>query len=107
MTDFTEGPWTFSGAGIKAGDEHIATTWALEFRVSDKRKDGESWLEMRERTTPERAAAAAEARANTHLIAAAPDMYAALRAFLEAYGSTDQLSEQARAALAKARGESQ
>lgn len=49
----------------------------------------------------------AEARANAHLIAAAPELYEALQACLDHGSMTghDFVIEQAHAALAKARGE--
>lgn len=74
-TKFTPGPWKANDTNIHAGNEHIVTAWGLEGRVSDERNEGESWLQMRERTDPSRKEAEMEGIANAHLIAATPDMY--------------------------------
>jgi hypothetical protein len=50
----------------------VVTVWTRH--VDDTRHEGESWLAMRERTEPLRAAAKAEAAANARLFAAALEM---------------------------------
>lgn len=45
-----------------------------------------------------------DSRADARLIAAAPSLLAALQGFLAHYGSTDEVSNRARAAIAKATG---
>ena len=82
MSKYTEGEWEAVGGQIKASGEHIITAWGLEGRVSEERKDGESWLEMRKRTDPDRVCAEIEGLANANLIAQAPAMHKELEKIL-------------------------
>jgi len=110
---FTPGPWEVvaGSGGIKHADGFIAFT-AIPRTVSDARLDGESWLDMRERTEDERLAVDFEQRCNTRLIAAAPELLEALLAILpdaldNHCGGSDTAGRiaKARAAIAKAMGE--
>ncbi|MGB1214863.1 MAG: hypothetical protein ACPG4X_15965 [Pikeienuella sp.] len=117
MTDakFTAGPLKAKGHSIYNGGKLIATVH-LPFAIDEPRLDGESWVEMMERTKPEREARDIEGDANAHLIAAAPELYEALArglrllsvAVAQAGGNpeTHDCCVEMRAALAKARGES-
>ena len=91
----TAGPW-------QVGDERrvyvpdigkfIASAW-WPGKVDEIRQQGESWLDMRERTDPERNALKEAESANTRLIAAAPDMVAALKAAQEMAGELEHIME--------------
>lgn len=59
-------------------NEFIANSCTLITRVCDERLNGESWLEMRKRTEPERIACHKEKLANAQLIATAPELLDAL-----------------------------
>lgn len=112
---FTPGPWKADVVNfrIRAEGGHIATIWQPR-EVSDSRLDGETWLQMRERTDPDRAALIKETQANARLIAAAPDLVEALKACEAAMApivgrfSMDapfrKALADARAAIAKAEG---
>lgn len=83
-TKFTKGPWWLSGKGtIRAGE----SAWVAHCSWHNK-------------------------EANAHLIAAAPDLYEALYEIFYYQGGADSVvddeyvMERAKAALAKARGES-
>lgn len=96
-TKFTPGPWRYTKAA-PSGDRgiHAEGTGIFAEAYADIRHAGEN--------------NAAEAEANAHLIAAGPDMYAALNGLLnEPTNAPDYLPSRlwdaARAALAKARGE--
>jgi hypothetical protein len=68
-TKHTPTPWKAEGEGriyAESDGMHLASVW-MRF-VSDQRADGESWLEMRERTQPMRDAANAEVHANAAFI---------------------------------------
>lgn len=99
---WTPGPWDYvTGLGgvVKGG-------FIYPLPVSDERMEGESWLEMRQRTEPERVARSQEAEANSALQRAAPELYEALETVLECGSVNDQWwVDKAKAALAKARGE--
>lgn len=102
MTKFTPGPWTVWGKGYSPWcvmpHEHSP---AYQDRHSRGIATMENW-------DP------GEAKANAHLIAAAPDLLAALEALLPLAdwalleqsppGADDPLVDQARAAILKARG---
>ena len=115
-TKWTPGPWDsvnpFGGV-VKGGVRY-------PLPVNEDRQPGESWLEMRNRTEPERLQRHEEAEANIALQLAAPDLYEALDRLLgpALFGSQDDAEllrdwgalgmshiDAARAALAKARGE--
>ena len=90
-TKFTPGPWTFEGRTIYALEE---AGWRRGEPVMRNRFD----CSVQGPFCPD-----AEKQANAHLIAAAPDLYDALDYLLN--DDTHDAREQARAALAKARGE--
>lgn len=114
-TKFTPGPWdaVYSfGVVVKNGVRH-------PILVNEERKEGESWLEMRLRTEPERANRIIEAEANIALQLAAPKLYEALEEVVDWAGKVagdceddtqahmeEESIRKAEAALAKARGES-
>lgn len=75
---------------------------AFPWEVAEERQEGESWIDMRERTEPDRNKLHAEKMANAQLIAAAPDLLSALHNMLEDGDKTDR--EQALRAIAKAEG---
>lgn len=75
-------PWSVTGADgsrIYGGNTFIASTW-LPRKPNEERMEGESWLEMRERTRPERDAIDSELRANAAYIVEACNAYPALTA---------------------------
>lgn len=83
MSKHTPGPWVVStrrtaDGGIEHAGGVIAFT-AIPRSVDESREHGESWIEMRDRTQPERDVIAREQVANARLIAAAPDLLATLR----------------------------
>ena len=108
---FTPGPWDISKVGYihKNGVMHPLS-------VDESRLEGESWIAMRKRLAPEFGEREAEAEANAHLIAAAPELYEALENLSGLFGTlitydsdkhkaiADDV-QAARAALAKARGD--
>lgn len=120
MSKHTPGPWRFSGDSVWSGNGHIASTWSPRV-VSEDREDGESWLDMRNRTQPERDAIKLEKQDNTRLIAAAPELLDALSSAIsqmdmagdcieagrydEALLHVRSLMAGRRAAIAKAAGE--
>lgn len=73
-TKFTPGPWD----GVLPCGGVIKKAVKYPLKVSDERLDGESWLDMRERTESLRHARAHESEANIALQKAAPDLYDAL-----------------------------
>ncbi|HCC80411.1 MAG: hypothetical protein Tp185DCM00d2C31949971_63 [Prokaryotic dsDNA virus sp.] len=110
-TKFTPAPWDQVlplGGVIKNGVNYPLS-------VSDEKLDGESWLDMRERTEPLRQERAREAEANIALQKAAPDLYEALHCLTEEVKKMKADIKnhpkmighlfEADAALAKARGE--
>ena len=76
---YTKEKWIFieSNLSVDANGNNIAFT-GLPRKVSEIRNDGESWLDMRNRTEPERKAIDEERKANAKLISAAPEMFEAL-----------------------------
>jgi hypothetical protein len=110
----TPGPWAVSKRptakdGVEHADGFVAFV-AIPRTVSDERLDGESWLDMRQRTEGARAAAAVEQEANARLIATAPELLAELQQVYErSYNpfEPDNQSEQYKrvgALIAKATG---
>lgn len=101
---WTPGPWSLekpNRAWIGVSSEKHCNLAKVVWRMSDDRLLG--------RNSPEK-------EANAHLIAAAPELYEALEAAMDAIiwwenehtccaGATDKEMNMARAALAKARGE--
>lgn len=83
-TKHTKKTWIYiaSNNSIVADGNNIAFTGSPRF-VSEIRNEGESWLEMRQRTEPERIAIEEERSANARLIASAPDLLQALNTLLE------------------------
>lgn len=79
----TPGPWFIpttmgSSGGVAHASGYVCFTGAPR-KVDEARQPGESWLDMHNRTAPERAAIAAEESANARLIAASPTMADYLR----------------------------
>ena len=74
---FTKGEWLvkIEDGNAKVFYPHGFLTSANVIKVDDSRLDGESWIDMRERTKPARDTADDESNANMHLIATSPDMY--------------------------------
>lgn len=83
----TLGAWHVEGdfGRVHSTTDFIASIWSP--RTADERRmDGESWLDMRKRTNPARAAIEAEKCANARRIAANPDLvecFAAAEASME------------------------
>lgn len=107
---FTPGPWHSGLNGnVYSGHSRFLCSPSAP-SVSDQRVDGESWIEMRQRTQPERDAAKLEVVATAHLIAAAPELYEACAEFVRKVDAGEARStksyRQMQAALSKARGES-
>lgn len=110
-TEHTPGRWFADDHRVKYEHGHIASFWSPR-EISDERLDGESWLDMRNRTQPARAKLDREVKANACLSAAAPDLFAALNYMLTYFNEDlasimdDELQAvfAARAALAKAVG---
>ena len=73
-TKHTPGPWTNEGTTVYADGKPVAFAACLLGRVDETRREGESWLAMRERTAPERMRAERESEANTRLMKSAPEM---------------------------------
>lgn len=111
----TPGPWSVSNKyGSKGAVAHASGFIAfptMPREASEDRIDGESWLDMRTRTQPDRDAIDSEKEANARLIAAAPDMLQALKQMLDAFHhdplgcGQDAAVEAALDAVAKAQGE--
>ena len=105
---FTKGKWSVSveSGNAKVYYPHGFLTSAGVIKIYDSRLDGESWIEMRERTESAREAAKAESNANMHLIAAAPEMYDLLNSIENDDGKIPAfLWDKIQSALAKARGD--
>jgi len=83
---FTQGEWSAVEMGLPlCGIKIVSVKYPHGFfcsppliKVCEDRLDGESWVEMRERTKAQRVKCIRESNANAHLIAAAPEMYRAL-----------------------------
>lgn len=79
----TPGPWSVSKRPTaKDGIEHaggFVAFVAIPRTVSDERLDGESWLDMRQRTEGARIAVMAEQEANARVITTAPEMLALIK----------------------------
>ena len=76
-------PWKISTEpggrhGIKDGMGNYVGFTSLPYKIDMSQNDGESWLEMMTRMEPEICWRDEVQEANTRLIAAAPDMLAAL-----------------------------
>ncbi len=76
-TKFTKGEWSvvIDNGNAKVYCPHGFLTSANVIKIDDSRLDGESWIEMRDRTSIARERAKVESNANMHLISAAPEMY--------------------------------
>lgn len=83
-TKFTPGPWRYN----------IATNGEI---VSINERGPDTTVVEADAANPH----------NAHLIAAAPDLYAALKEIMDGRAMDSDLREQCRSALAKARGERQ
>ena len=107
---WTPGPWDIllpCGVVKKGGS-------VFPLAVDETRFDGESWLQMRERTELERSIREDEKRSNEVLALSAPELYEALEAAKKRievachdHGMTDEdlvVLGQIDAAMAKARG---
>jgi len=83
-TKHTKEKWIYikSNKSVVANGNNIAFTGAPRF-VSEIRNEGESWLDMRQRTEPERKSIDEEQEANARLIASAPDLLQALNDLCE------------------------
>jgi hypothetical protein len=98
-TKWTPGPWSVEGETVYA--------------LTDTGGQNRFWCSVQSvRRADEGEASDAEVRANAHLIAAAPDLYAALAALMNEHGALtgskecDSAAEKlARLALSRARGE--
>ena len=78
-TKFTKGKWkiTNDGRSIRTESEHIASC-SIVRRTDETRLNGESWLDMMNRTAKQREIDVhTEPMANAKLIAAAPDLFEA------------------------------
>lgn len=102
----TPGPWTVTGHGAGEGmishqTGHVAFT-AFPWNVEESRDDGESWIDMRERTQPDRSKLRAEKLANAHLIAAAPELLDACKQAAVLHEDDEGIAQVLLAAIAKA-----
>lgn len=82
----TKEKWIYikSNKSVVANGNNIAFTGSPRF-VSEIRNEGESWLDMRHRTEPERMAIDEEQDANARLIASAPDLLKACMDLMDAF----------------------
>ena len=77
-TKFTKGEWKTKANGVFVDNKLLITCWHAR-DTDEEREPGESWLDMRKRTAPEREINnEIEPKANAKLIAAAPEMFNAL-----------------------------
>lgn len=121
-TKFTPGPWQLKQnenckrKDLQVWTKHGYMVGTTVIKVDETRLDGESWLDMRERTEEKREQAKEEANANVALIACAPDMYKAIEDLIgiletevfERYGDPGLLDGDAaeyKQLLKRARGE--
>jgi len=103
MSAHTPGPWVILGDNVGCATGHVAFTTCNPRTIDETKADGESWLDMRDRTKAAREALAKEVMANARLIAAAPDMLAALQAAQKVLYHEELVIVSA--AIAKATGE--
>ena len=80
MTKHTKGEWVLDDRFIRCNGKAIASAWFTGNPDDlEDRLEGESWLDMRHRTEPQRELITkTEPNANAKLIAAAPDLLKAL-----------------------------
>lgn len=86
--EHTKGKWIFDELKQSIVNENqngiLVTVWeTYDADQVEIKEDGESWLDMRERTKPLREASNKEKIANLKLIAAAPEMLEMLKRVLE------------------------
>ena len=112
MSEHTPGPWKAQGETISCATGYVAFATCNPRTLDETRDEGESWLDMRVRTSGDREELKMQVIANARLIAAAPEMLEALKMFLQFNDQggplsfdTDAMWAQARAAIAKAKGE--
>jgi hypothetical protein len=109
---FTKGEWLVrvGSDDAKVYYPHGFLTSASVIRIDESRLDGESWIDMRDRTKSARDKAKVESNANMYLIASAPEMYSILNDAMVKLSFGDYESEliakDIKDLLAKARGES-
>jgi hypothetical protein len=106
MGDITRTPLIADAERVRLEDGAlVATVW--EIYPSKERMIGESWMEMMSRTEAARNEAHRDAIERASLFAAAPELYEALKEIIDTewIGGKGGFVK-ARAALAKARGES-
>jgi hypothetical protein len=123
MSEFTKGEWLFINHGHVTKEDYLKD---CEMKWDGTVKHGDVVLDFIEIAARDEAESdvvtialcgnGPTAKANAHLIAAAPDMYEVIGPLLEAYGYMaqminsesqfmgDQLTQQAEQALAKAEG---
>lgn len=124
----TPGPWEARGGYVLDGAGNAVAIACLprELEPDVTRRPGESWLDMRARTEPARRERDARMERNARLIAAAPALFDALEQLVEEqdipeenctchlrppcgdceeYSYLRELVENARAAIAAAKGE--
>ena len=107
MSEFkgTRGKWFFDKTKNAITSENVsgilATAW-MTYKCEDieERLEGESWLEMRERTKPIRIEKDVEQKANALLISKAPEMLAMLEKIfdekeVESFKDLEQLIKEA------------
>lgn len=113
---FTKGPWEAKENPLNKEDIQIFTkhgflTSSTVIKIDESRLDGESWIDMRNRTESVREEARQESNANMYLIKTSPKMYEILEEIVS-YAYANQLAqidwdmiERAQDILEEARGE--